>query len=192
MEVMSNVIDSLFKKTVQKGGYIQIKVLADSLTSPILMPLVRTSIFDPLVLLNYIESVMSSKDELALDETLTFDVIHVEDMTGAGAKLNTNLLDSYIKRRVGAFNAKNWDHRCLGLCLAAWTLIQETDQFLKAKFYKDPQNSHKLRTTADRLYTEADVSQDDVCGEDELKKFQTIFNEQYGKQLIVLDESFEQ
>ena len=188
LEVMSKVINSMFKKIVAKGGFIQIKLLADSLDSPVVCPLIHTNLFQPLVLLNYIESVMSSKDQLALDETLTFDVIHVEDMKGAGRQLNAMVLDSYLKRRTGVFDARNWDYRCLGLCLAASGMIARTNNFLDAKFYKDPQKCRKLQDTADALYLTAGVDPEKECGEAELQKFQAIFTD---KQIIVLNEDME-
>ena len=128
LEVMCKVIDAMVKKTVAKGGYIQVKLMADSLEFPIVTALVHTDLYNPLLILSYIESVMSSKDQLALDETLTIDVIHVEDMKG-GSRFDATMLDSYLKRRTGVFDARNWDNRCLGLCLAASVMIARTNNF---------------------------------------------------------------
>ncbi len=193
LEVLSKVIDSMFKRIVEKGGYIQIKVLSDSLDTPIVMPLVKVELFDPLVLLNYIESVMSSKDKLALDQTLTFHSIHVEDLNGSGRRLDATMLDSYLKRRTGIFDPRNWDHRCLGLCLAAWEFITRLknngEDVQQAIFFKDPHKSHELRIMTTRLYAESGVDSEKQCGENELRKFQQLFNVRYGKQIIVLDDA---
>ena len=194
LEVLHKVIGALTKKTCEKGGHIQIKVLSDSLDSPIVMPLLKVEFFDPLVLLNYIESVMSSKDELALDQTLTFDVIHVEDLEGSG-RLNTATLDSFIQRRTGIFDPRNLDHRCLGLCLAAWELItrlkNQGENLEKASFFKEPQKCHELKIITNRLYAEAGVDPEKSCGENELCRFQYLFSERHGKQIIVLNEQYE-
>lgn len=62
MEVLRAVITKLFKRISKKKGWIQIKVMSETLDYLIVMPLFEIPLFDPLVLLNYIEGVLSSKD----------------------------------------------------------------------------------------------------------------------------------
>ncbi|XP_030840510.1 uncharacterized protein LOC105442037 isoform X1 [Strongylocentrotus purpuratus] len=166
-EMFENIIEEMVEG-VNDRDFVRIVFNSPQLDRPISMPFVRRDQMNHEAFATKLENTIQSNDKVSLDETVSFNILHMAMPNGGGSNVKCLTIEETLSRKRCIIRMKNKDNMC---CPRA--IVTGIARIEKHPNFESIKRGYKQqREYAIELYKQAKLPENTKCGIEEIKLFE--------------------
>ncbi|XP_030830169.1 uncharacterized protein LOC115919853 isoform X1 [Strongylocentrotus purpuratus] len=166
-EMFENIIEEMVEG-VNDRDFVRIVFNSPQLDRPVSMPFVRRDQMNHEAFATKLENTIQSNDKVSLDETVSFNILHMAMPNGGGSNVKCLTIEETLSRKRCIIRMKNKDNMC---CPRA--IVTGIARIEKHPNFESIKRGYKQqREYAIELYKQAKLPENTKCGIEEIKLFE--------------------